>query len=71
MAVQRPPAFRGRTSELDALDRLLENVRGGQSGVLVIHGEAGVGKTALLRHAVGQASGFKVVQIAGIADSLH
>ena len=50
MAVQRPPAFRGRTSELDALDRLLENVRGGQSGVLVIHGEAGVGKTALLRH---------------------
>jgi hypothetical protein len=71
MAVQRPPAFRGRTSELEALDRLLENVRGGQSGVLVILGEAGVGKTALLRHAVGQASGFKVVQIAGIESEME
>jgi len=71
MAVQRPPAFRGRTSELEALDRLLENVRGGQSGVLVVLGEAGVGKTALLRHAMGQAHGFKVVQIAGIESEME
>ena len=31
------------------LDRLLENVRGGQTAVLALRGEAGIGKTALLR----------------------
>ena len=49
MAAHRPPAFRGRAGERELLDRLLENVRGGQSAVLVIRGEAGVGKTALLQ----------------------
>jgi predicted ATPase len=48
------------------LDRLLANVRGGQSAVLVIRGEAGVGKTALMRYAADQASGFRVAQIAGV-----
>ena len=60
MAAQRPPVLRGRASEREVLDRLLENVRGGQSAVLVIHGEAGVGKTALLRYCARQASGFRV-----------
>ena len=49
MASHRPPAFRGRSGERELLDRLLENVRGGQSAVLVVRGEAGVGKTALLQ----------------------
>jgi AAA ATPase domain len=71
MAVKGPPAFLGRTSEREYLDRLLENVRAGQSGVLVIRGEAGLGKTALLRHAVGQAAGFKVAQIAGIESEME
>ena len=44
-----PAVLLGRASEREVLDRLLENVRGGQSAVLVIRGEAGVGKTALLR----------------------
>jgi ABC-type transport system involved in cytochrome c biogenesis ATPase subunit len=48
------------------LDRLLESVRRGESGVLVIRGEAGVGKTALLRYCAPQASGFRVAQIAGV-----
>ncbi len=71
MASQRPPAFRSRTSEREALDRLLERVRGGQSGVLVIRGEAGLGKTALLRHAVAEAAGFKVIQIAGVESEME
>src|SRR5450755_1625862 len=71
MASQRPPAFRGRTSERESLDRLLERVRGGQSGVLVIRGEAGLGKTALLRHAVAEAAGFKVIQIAGVESEME
>ena len=44
----RGPELRGRRSECEALDRLLEDVRGGQSRVLVLRGDAGVGKTALL-----------------------
>ena len=40
--------LRGRRTELAALDRLLAEVRAGQSRVLVLRGEAGVGKTALL-----------------------
>jgi predicted ATPase len=71
MVAQRPPGFRGRTSECEALDRLLENVRGGQSAVLVIRGEAGVGKTALLRYAARQASGFRVAHIAGVEAEME
>ena len=42
----------GREREREVLDRLLDGVRGGRGGVLVVHGEAGVGKTALLEYAV-------------------
>jgi DNA-binding CsgD family transcriptional regulator len=48
------------------LDRLLEGARGGRSGVLVIRGEAGVGKTALMRHVAGLARGFRVAEVCGI-----
>jgi DNA-binding CsgD family transcriptional regulator len=66
MAAQRPPGFRGRASEREVLDRLLENARAGHSGAVVIRGEAGIGKTALLRYAARQASGFRVAQVAGV-----
>src|SRR5215471_2814764 len=65
------PTFLGRTSEREYLDRLLANVRGGESGVVVIRGEAGLGKTALLRHAVGKAAGFEIAQIAGIESEME
>src|SRR6266540_2720689 len=54
MTATRAPGFLGRSSERKALDALLANVRGGQSEVLVIRGEAGIGKTALLRYAARQ-----------------
>src|SRR4051794_7321030 len=66
MAASRPPAFRDRTSEREALDRLLETVRSGRSSVLVLRGEAGVGKTVLLRYAARRASGFRLAEIAGV-----
>ncbi len=53
------------------LDRLLENVRGGQSAVLIIRGEAGVGKTALLHYAAAQASDFRVAQITGVEAEME
>src|SRR3954447_5629206 len=71
MAARRPPVLLGRARERQAFDRLLENVRGGQSAVLVVRGEAGVGKTALLHHCARQASGFRVAQIAGVEAEME
>src|SRR6476620_2800997 len=72
MTVERHlPALQGRSGEHAQLDRLLEDVRGGKSAVLVVRGEAGVGKTALLRHAGERASGFRVVQIAGVESEME
>jgi DNA-binding CsgD family transcriptional regulator len=59
------PELLGRTSEREVLDRVLANVRGGQSALLVIRGEAGIGKTALLQYGANQASGFRVVHVTG------
>jgi DNA-binding CsgD family transcriptional regulator len=61
----------GRTSEREVLDRLLVSVREGQSAVLVLRGEAGIGKTALLRHVARQASGFRVAQVAGVEAEME
>jgi DNA-binding CsgD family transcriptional regulator len=71
MAAQVGPALRGRSSERLVLDRVLEGARTGQRGVLVIRGEAGVGKTALMRYATEQASGFRIVQIAGVESEME
>ena len=46
------------------LDRLVEDVRGGASRALVVQGEAGVGKTALLEYVAGRASDCRVVSVA-------
>jgi len=71
MAAHRRPVLLGRTRERQLLDRLLENVRGGQSAVLVVRGEAGVGKTALLHYCARQASGFRVARIAGVESEME
>ena len=60
------PGLRGRRSECEALDRLLANVRAGQSQVLVLRGEAGAGKTALLEYLLERASGCCVARAAGV-----
>jgi DNA-binding CsgD family transcriptional regulator len=61
----------GRTDEREVLDRLLARVRGGQSAVLVIRGEAGIGKTALLRYAARQASGFRVAHVTAVEAEME
>ena len=66
VATRSPRLLLGRAGERETLDRMLRNVRGGHSAVLVIRGEAGVGKTALLQDLAGQASGFRVAQVTGI-----
>jgi DNA-binding CsgD family transcriptional regulator len=57
--------LRGREGECAALDHFLDAVRGGESHAIVLHGQAGVGKTALLQYVVGSASGCRVVRAAG------
>jgi DNA-binding CsgD family transcriptional regulator len=61
----------GRRDEREVLDRLLAAVRGGQSGVLVVSGEAGVGKTALLESAIRAASGFRVLRAVGVESEME
>ena len=50
--------LRGRRDEQRALEGQLQRVRAGKSSVLVLRGEAGIGKTALLEHVAEQASGL-------------
>jgi DNA-binding CsgD family transcriptional regulator len=58
--------LRGRQDECDVLDRLLKEVRTGQSQVLVVRGEAGVGKSALLEYVISSAFGCRVSRAAGV-----
>src|SRR5690349_5198537 len=71
MPVPRTPAFRGRARERQALDNLLDRVRGGESAVLVLRGAAGIGKTALMRYCARQASGCRLAQIAGMESEMQ
>jgi DNA-binding CsgD family transcriptional regulator len=61
----------GRTRELATVDVLLEAVRRGLSATLVIRGEAGLGKTALLDYAIRTASDFRVVKAIGIESETN
>src|SRR6202021_244587 len=60
-----------RLSERAALRRLLDTARAGRSGVLVMRGEPGVGKTALLEYAVEAAAGLRVARVAGVESEME
>jgi DNA-binding CsgD family transcriptional regulator len=60
------PDLRGRRRECETLDRLLREVRAGTSRVLVLRGEAGVGKTSLLEFLAERASGTRVIRASGV-----
>jgi len=53
------------------MDRLIEAVQMGESQALVVVGEPGIGKTALLEYAAGQASGCRVVRAAGVQSEME
>src|SRR5687767_7934135 len=65
------PRLHGRVSECDLLDRLMADVRAGLSRVLVVQGEAGIGKTALLEHLVTEASGCRIARSAGVESEME
>jgi len=65
------PGLRGRQNECDTLSRLVASARSGHSQVLVLRGEAGIGKTALLEFLVDQAGGCRVGRAAGVESELE
>jgi DNA-binding CsgD family transcriptional regulator len=66
-----PPRLFGRTGEVEILGRLVANARSGQSAVLVVRGEPGIGKTELLRHLIAEASDFGVARVAGVESEME
>ena len=61
----------GRLQERRVLDGLLEAIRNGESRALVVHGEAGVGKTALLDYLAERASGCRIARAAGVQSEME
>ena len=64
-------SLRGRGVECAQLDELLASVRAGRSRTLVVRGEAGVGKTALLEYAVQSASDLGVARAVGVESEME
>ena len=60
-----------RQQEKGALDRLLREVREGASGALVLRGEPGIGKTALLDYVVASATDMQVVRVVGVESEME
>src|ERR1700743_1349214 len=60
------PRLRGRQRETAALAALLDEARSGRSGVLVVSGDAGIGKSALIEQAVPAATDFRIARAAGL-----
>jgi DNA-binding CsgD family transcriptional regulator len=61
----------GRRDELSVLGRLIDAVREGDSRVLVLRGEAGVGKTTLLEHLAGQERGCQLARAVGVQSEME
>ena len=61
----------GRRRECEALDQLLVSTKTGQSQVLVLRGEAGAGKTALLERLVASASDCHIARAAGVESEME
>jgi DNA-binding CsgD family transcriptional regulator len=58
----------GRLTELAELDRFVDSTRGGRGAILVIRGEAGSGKSALLDHALGRCDGIRILRYDGVGS---
>src|SRR6185437_1551787 len=65
------PALLDRQLERTALEELLDDVRSGHGRALVLRGEAGVGKTALLEYTVNAAADMRVARAAGVESEME
>ena len=60
----------GRAAERAAVDAILADAKRGQGGALVLTGQPGIGKSALVRYAIDVASEFRVVRSAGVESEM-
>ena len=67
----RTPGLKGRRDECAVLDQLVQAVEAGESRTLVVRGEPGVGKTALLDYLADRAAGCRVVRAAGVQSEME
>ena len=65
------PELRGRSNECAALDAHVEAARAGDSRTVVLRGEAGIGKTALLDYVAARSKGCRVVRAVGIESEME
>jgi len=65
------PGLRGRREECDTLSALVASAKAGRSQVLVLRGEAGIGKSALLEFLIAGAAGCRVGRAAGVESELE
>ncbi len=68
---ERAAELIGRRAECEVLKGLVEEVRAGASRSLVVSGDPGVGKTALLEYVVDRATGFRVARAAGVQSEME
>ena len=71
LSLSDEPALIGRRHELDAVATLVENARAGRSGVLVVRGEPGIGKSALLDDVERRAQDFVIARVAGVESEME
>src|SRR5580765_688337 len=70
-SLDRSGSLQGRSTECAVLADLLEAIRRGEGRSLVLHGEPGIGKTALLEHLVESASDIAVLRAAGVESEME
>ncbi|WP_030927059.1 helix-turn-helix transcriptional regulator [Streptomyces sp. NRRL S-646] len=63
--------MQGRDEELRRIELMLADARCGESGALLLQGEAGIGKTALLEYAAARAEGLRVLRVEGIESEME
>jgi DNA-binding CsgD family transcriptional regulator len=66
-----PETLVGRRTECEALDDLLTGVRGGRGAAVLVHGEAGIGKTALLEYVRRNATGCRIGRATGVESEME
>jgi DNA-binding CsgD family transcriptional regulator len=71
VAGTRLPVLLNRHAERTALNGLLEAARSGRSGVLVLRGDPGMGKTALLDYAMESAAGLRIARVSGVESEME